>query len=44
MILKMQIQYYTALANKTEIIITRNLKDFKLAKIPVMTASDYLSM
>ncbi len=36
------IQYYTALENKSEIIITRNLKDFKLAKIPVMTANDYL--
>ena len=34
------IQYYTAIENKLEIIITRNLKDFKLSKIPVMTASD----
>jgi len=24
-------------------LITRNLKDFKHAKIPVMTAKDYLS-
>lgn len=38
------IQYYTALENKLEIIITRNLKDFKLSKIPVMTANDYLTM
>ena len=38
------IQYYTALENKSEIIITRNLKDFKLAKIPVMTADDYVLM
>ena len=38
------IQYYTALENKSEILITRNLKDFKLAKIPVMTANDYLSI
>lgn len=38
------IQYYTALENKLEIIITRNLKDFKPSKIPVMTAEDYLSM
>ena len=37
-------QYYTALENKLEIIITRNLKDFKLSKIPVMTANDYLIM
>lgn len=38
------IQYFTALENKFEIIITRNLKDFKLSKIPVMTANDYLTM
>ena len=38
------VQYYTVLENKYEIIITRNLKDFKLAKIPVMTADDYLVM
>lgn len=38
------IQYFTAIENKFEIIITRNLKDFKLSKIPVMTANDYLAM
>ena len=38
------IQYFTAIENKIEIIITRNLKDFKLSKIPVMTADDYLTM
>ena len=38
------IQYYTAIENKLEIIITRSLKDFKPSKIPVMTASDYLAM
>ena len=38
------IQYYSALENKLDIIITRNLKDFKLSKIPVMTAADFLSM
>jgi len=38
------IQYYTALENNLEIIITRNLKDFKLAKIPVMTVENYLNM
>lgn len=38
------IQYYTAIENKLEIIITRSLKDFKLSKITVMTASDYLAM
>ena len=38
------IQYFTALENKLDIIITRNLKDFKLSIIPVMTANDYLTM
>lgn len=38
------IQYYTAIENNLEIIITRNLKDFKLAKIPVMTAENYLNI
>ena len=28
------IQYYTALDNKLEIIITRNKKDFKKSKLP----------
>lgn len=32
------LQYYSALENKIEIIITRNLKDFKNSRIPVMTA------
>jgi predicted nucleic acid-binding protein len=36
------LQYYTALENEAEIIITRNLKDFKASKVPVMTASQYL--
>ena len=36
------IQYYSAIENKIDIIITRNLKDFKLSKIPVMTAKNYL--
>ncbi len=38
------IQYYTAIENNLGIIITRNLKDFKLAKIPVMTADNYLNL
>lgn len=38
------IQYFTAIENKYEIIVTRNLKDFKQSKIPVMTAEDYLCM
>jgi predicted nucleic acid-binding protein len=32
------LQYYTALENNIEIIVTRNLKDFENSKIPVMTA------
>ena len=31
------LQYYTALENESDILITRNLKDFKSSKIPVMT-------
>lgn len=36
------IQYITALENNQQILITRNLKDFKHAHIPVMTAKQYL--
>lgn len=36
------IQYYTALENDQEVIITRDLKDFKDSKIPTMTADEYL--
>ncbi len=38
------IQYYTAIENNLELILTRNLKDFKLSKIPVLTAKDYLQL
>jgi len=38
------IQYFTAIENNLEMIITRNLKDFKSTKIPVMTAETYLKM
>ena len=37
------IQYYTALESNCEIIITRNLKDFKNAKIPVMSPVEFIS-
>ncbi|MEM1119838.1 MAG: PIN domain-containing protein [Bacteroidota bacterium] len=37
------LQYYTALENEAEIIITRNLKDFKNSSIPVLTARTFLS-
>ena len=38
------IQYHTAIENEIDIIITRNLKDFKAAKIPVLTAKDYIEI
>ena len=38
------IQYYTALENDLELILTRNLKDFRLSRIPVLTAKDYLQL
>jgi predicted nucleic acid-binding protein len=38
------LQYYTAIENNLDTIITRNLKDFKKSKIPVMTAEQYLKM
>jgi len=37
------IQYYTALDNKLETIITRNKKDFKTSELPVFTAREYLN-
>ena len=37
------IQYYCALeSKKIDVLITRNTKDFKSSKIPVMTLADYL--
>lgn len=38
------IQYYTGIENNIDIILTRNLKDFKLSRIPVLTARDYLKI
>ena len=37
------IQYYIALINKTDIIITRNKKDFRGAELPVLNAREYLN-
>ena len=37
------IQYYTAIENDLEIIVTRNKKDFLPAKISVMSAKEYLA-
>lgn len=36
------LQYFTALEDGVDVIITRNLKDYKKARIPVMTADQYL--
>lgn len=36
------VQYYTAAENGIKVIITRNLKDYKKALLPVMTAEAYL--
>jgi predicted nucleic acid-binding protein len=36
------LQYYTALENGVTLLLTRNLKDFKTAGIPIMTAEQYL--
>ncbi len=37
------LQYYSAIENKMDIIITRNKKDFINSKIPILTAKEYLS-
>jgi len=37
------IQYFTAIENNLDLIVTRNLKDFKHSTIPVLTAKDYLA-
>jgi predicted nucleic acid-binding protein len=36
------LQYYSAIENDQDIIVTRDLQDFKKSKIPVMTAEEYL--
>lgn len=37
------LQYYLAIENQVDIIITRNKKDFKNSKLPVLTAKEYLA-
>ncbi len=37
------LQYYSAIENSQSVIITRNLKDYKAAKLSVMTADEYLA-
>lgn len=36
------LQYFTAIENRQDLIITRNLKDFKNSKIPTMTAGQFI--
>jgi predicted nucleic acid-binding protein len=36
------LQYFTAIVNDQELIITRNLKDFKNSKLPAMTAKQFI--
>jgi predicted nucleic acid-binding protein len=38
------IQYYCALENDIELLLTRNLKDYKQAQISVMTAQDFINL
>jgi hypothetical protein len=38
------IQYYSALQNEIEILLTRNLKDYRKAKITVLTARDFIKL
>jgi len=36
------LQHFTAIENGQELIITRNLKDFKNSKLPTMTAKQFI--
>jgi len=36
------LQYFTAIEDGQELIITRNLKDFKNSKLPTMTAKQFI--
>ena len=36
------LQYFNALENSQDIIITRNLKDFKGSKLPILTAKQFI--
>lgn len=36
------LQYFSAIASKCDLIITRNGKDFKNSVLPIMTATEYL--
>ena len=36
------LQYFTAVENEQDLIITRNLKDFRNSKLPAMTAKQFI--
>jgi predicted nucleic acid-binding protein len=38
------IQYFSALQYEVEILLTRNLKDYKKAQISVLTAQDFINL
>jgi len=38
------IQYYSALQNNIDVLITRHLKDYKKTQISVLTARDFISL
>ena len=38
------IQYYTAIENEMDIIITRNKKDFKNIDLPILNAKEFLNL
>ena len=37
------LQYYSAIENGAEVIITRNKKEFKYSQIPVLSAREYMA-
>ena len=37
------LQYYSAIENRIDVILSRNNKDFKNSRIPVLTAREYLA-
>ena len=37
------LQYFTAIENNIKTLLTRNLKDYKSAEIPIMTAEQFLN-
>lgn len=37
-------QYHTALENNLDIVVTRNKRDFKNTKLPILTAQEYVEL